>query len=77
MNNVQHELNHVDEAKTSYTYTLHVIRMDQNNDKLVKESIFLCGVRDKDKDSASSGVSSGEDDISPCSSPPRPAITSS
>ena len=50
--------------------------MDQNNDKLVKESIFLCGVRDKDKDSASSGVSSGEDDISPCSSPPRPAITS-
>ena len=54
-----------------------IIRMDQNNDKLVKESIFLCGVRDKDKDSASSGVSSGEDDISPCSSPPRPAITSS
>ena len=65
---------HVDEAMFKLFL---IIRMDQNNDKLVKESIFLCGVRDKDKDSASSGVSSGEDDISPCSSPPRPAITSS
>ena len=56
-------------------------RMDQNNDKLVKESIFLTDKYSRRKDSnlssgVSSGVSSDDDGYStPSSSPPRQSLT--
>ena len=58
-------------------------RMDQNNDKVVKESIFLADKYSRSKDSnlssglsLSSGVSSDDDGYStPSSSPPRQALT--
>ena len=52
-------------------------RMDQNNDKVVKESIFLTDKYSRSKDSnLSSGVSSDDDGYStPCSSPPRQTLT--
>ena len=52
-------------------------RMDQNNDKVVKESIFLTDKYSRSKDSnLSSGVSSDDDGYStPSSSPPRQTLT--
>ena len=56
-------------------------RMDQNNDKVVKESIFLTDKYSRSKDSSlssglSSGVSSDDDGYStPSSSPPRQTPT--
>lgn len=44
-------------------------RMDWNNDKLVKESIFM--TKERTGDSLSSGVSSAGSDYSPVSSPGR------
>ena len=52
-------------------------RMDQNNDKVVKESIFLTDKYSRSKDSnLSSGVSSDDDGYStPSSSPSRQNLT--
>ena len=44
-------------------------RMDQNNDKLVKESIFFSSKVDTRLDNMSSGVSSNGSDYSPPASP--------
>ena len=44
-------------------------RMDQNNDKLVKESIFFSSKADTRLDNMSSGVSSNGSDYSPPASP--------
>ena len=49
-------------------------RMDQNNDKLIKESIF---VSTGAKDNMSSGVSSNGSDYSPLSTPDRSPTRSS